>query len=126
LRLGDDVVHGVAGADRDGRFDDDDLIVLDQGRDIMRNGVDMTEIGVPVATARGCSDRDENGVGCFNGSAKIRGESQALQCDVLCHEVVEARLIDRHASLLQRIDLVHGGIDARHGEAKIRKANPGH
>ena len=58
-----------------------------------------------VATARRRADRDENGVGAFDGRRQIGGEGEAVLGDVIGDKFVETRLVNRNFAALQTLAL---------------------
>ncbi len=123
--LADDLRDLAAGADRHGRFGDDDGIAVERTCDLLGRAKDIREIGMAVAAARGRADGDEHRVGGFDGAGKIGGEGEALGGNVAGDELVEAGLIDRHFALFQAGDLTLVQIDADHFDAEFREAGAG-
>ena len=79
-----------------------------------------------VAAARGGAHRDEHRVRRSHGSSQVGGEGQAALAHVRGHKLGQARLVDRHAALRERLDLGRVDVDAAHVVPEIRKARPGH
>ena len=68
------------------------------------------------------ADRDEHRLGAVHRVGQVVGEREPAGGDVLCHQLVQARLVDRHAALMQRGELLgvglhNGDVDAELGEA---------
>ena len=74
-----------------------------------------------IAAARRRAHGDEDRVGILHGFGGIGGEEEALFTDVLGDERVEARLINRHDTGVQLVDLGLVLVDAGHDVAEIRK-----
>src|SRR3546814_2833813 len=64
----DAALHFVAGADRHGRFGDDNGIAGKRLCDFFRRRMNIAEIGMAVAAPRRCADRDEH---CIGAGARI-------------------------------------------------------
>ena len=74
-----------------------------------------------AAPGRG-ADGDEHRLGVVHRGGEVAGECQAARGDVLDHQLLEARLVDRHAAVMQRGELVgvhlhDGDVGAELGEA---------
>ena len=63
IGLADDPLDLVAGADRHGRFGDDDGKAVQRGGDLARGRVHVGEVRMAVAAPRRRADRDEHRIG---------------------------------------------------------------
>src|SRR6185369_12095616 len=59
-------------------------------------------------------------------SAEIGGEGQALAREIVLHQGVELRLIDRNPALVELGDLVCVLVDADHFESEFGETSSGH
>jgi hypothetical protein len=124
-RLLDDRFDFVAGADRHRRFGDDDRVAVHQAGDFFRRRIDVGEVRMPVAAARGRADGDEHRVGLADRLRRIGGEEQPALLDVILHQLIETRFEDRNLALLQARNFARVLIDARHRVAEIGEARAG-
>ena len=125
LRLADDALDLVAGADRYGRLGDHHSEAIERRGDLACRVIDKTEVGKAVAAARRRADRDEHRVGGFHRAGEIAGEFQPAGAGIGGDQVVQARLVDRHLTARQRGNFGGVLVDAGHVVAEIGKAGPG-
>lgn len=125
LRIGfaHDALHFVAGADRYGRFGDDDREAFHVLGDLAGGGMDVGKVGMAVAAPRRGADRDEDDVACSNARLHFRRERETSGADIVCHQLLQARLEDRYFAAPQCLDLARVLVDANDIMAEIGKAN---
>src|ERR1700730_304521 len=75
-----------------------------------------------IATARGCADRDKNGLRCGHSGGELRRKGETRLARVAHDEIIEARLEDRDIATVQGRDPFGILINAYHVVAKIGKA----
>ena len=126
IGLADQPLDLVAGADRHGRFGDDDGEAGQRSRDLARGGVDVGQVGMAIAAPRRRADRDEHGIGFGDRRGQVGGEIQPLGLDVGRHQRVEPGFEDRDFASPQRCDLAGILVDAGDLVTEIRKAGAGH
>src|SRR5690606_26595228 len=93
--LGDAGADAVAGADRHGRFYDDDAAVLHVLGNGAGNGEHMAEISRAVLVWRR-ADGDEDDAAVLDAGAGIGGEAQPAAAQIGFDQLAEARLEDRN------------------------------
>ena len=103
--LGDDPLDFVAGADRHGRFGDDDRIVLERFAHFARHGMDERQVGMPVTAPTRRAYGDEDCTSAGDALGQVRGERQAAGLDVGLDQRIEPGLVDRHHAFMQPVDL---------------------
>ena len=116
----------VAGADRHGRFGDDDGEALQRRGNLARRGMNVAQIGVAVAAPRRRADRDEHRIGLGDRRGQIGGEIQPPGLHIGGHQRIEARLENRDFAPAQGCDLVAVLVHAGDLVAEIREAGAGH
>ncbi len=121
-----DALDLVAGADRHGGLGDHHQRPLGGARHVGGGGVDVAEVGVAVAVARGRAHRDEHRLDVGDGSREIGREGQALLAHVAGDELLQPRLEDRHHALVQRGDLLGVEVDAGDVVPEVREAGARH
>ena len=121
-----DVLDLVPGSDRYGGFVDDHEVSGGLLRDGMGNRMDIFHVGVPVGRPRRRAHRDERGIGPLEGGFQVVREGEAVALDVLRHQVVEARFVDRHDALAKLLDLAAVAIDTHHAVADVCEAGARH
>ncbi len=67
--------------------------------------IDVGQVGMAVAAPRGRADGDEHRVGLAHRRSRIGGEGQPACAHVARHQLLQARLVDRHHAGLQPRDL---------------------
>ena len=83
--------------------------------------MDKAEVGEAIATARGCSNRNEHGVRIGDRAGKFCREFQPAGAAIGGDHVAQARLIDRHFAARQSGDLRLVLVDANHFVAEVGK-----
>src|SRR5215470_16328425 len=78
---------------------------------------------MPIAAARGCADRDENGFCCSHGGGQLRRKGETPLARVANDEVMEARFKDWDIATIQGRYPFRVLIHANHGMAKIGKTS---
>jgi hypothetical protein len=81
---------------------------------------------VPVAAPGRRAHGDEDRIGARDRAGQVGGEGQPPGLDVLGHQQIEPRLVDRDLALVEHLDLAGVLVDADHVMAEIRKTNPGY
>ena len=119
-----DALHLITRTDRNGRLGDDDGIIGEVLTHFLRHRIDKGQVRVAITPAAGCADRDKDGAGILDTFGQIRGEGEATGLDVLGHQRVQARFVDRHHVIVKGRDLGLVLVDAHHIMAKIGKARP--
>ena len=122
----DDLLDGVAGADRDRRFGHYHRIAGEGRGDLAGGGVDIAQVGMAVATPRRRADGDEDRICRGDGVGNVHGEAEALLLYVRGYDAFETGLIDRNVPGFERPDACLILVDARHDVAEIRKAGARH
>src|SRR5207253_197558 len=120
----EDFLDHASGADRYGRFCDDQLRPIHVLRDGPRHLFDVPQIGGTVGLRRR-ADRDENRAAGANRFGKIGAELQAPLADVAVDDLVEAGLVDRDLSLLQSLDFFGVDVDAADVVTEVGQARAG-
>jgi hypothetical protein len=123
--LAHDPLDLVAGADRHGRLGDDHRGLAQCCRDLAGGGEHEAQIGMTVAAPRRRPHRDEHRIRVGHSTRQLGGERQAPRADIAQHQILQARLEDRHHPRLQRRDLARVLVDAHHIMPEIRKTGPG-
>jgi hypothetical protein len=111
----------VAGADRHGRFGDDNGELHQRRGDFARSDVDIAQIGVAIAAPRRRSNRDEYRVGACDRRGKVGGKIQTPRLDVGGYQRIEAGFENRDFAPAQACDLAGVLVDAGDLMAKIRE-----
>ena len=108
-----------AGAHRNGRLHHEQRAVgaLRQSRD---HGLDAAEIGIARRRRRRI-DADERDLSVREQLGGIVGETQ--QIATLCHRLGRARLVDRHLTTPQALELRAVDVDAHDRVAELREAD---
>ena len=83
-RRAGDPLDFVTGSDGNGRFRDNNGFRMGKSGDFLGCRVDKGQIRVPVATARRCTDGDENGLRVTCCFRQIGGEAKPSFFDVFC------------------------------------------
>ena len=84
------------------------------------------EIGMSVAAAHRRADGEKDEIGSPTAAGEIGSEGDAPHAHIALQELVEARLVNRHAALAQlAIDLARVFVDASDRPAEFRKASGG-
>jgi hypothetical protein len=107
----DDALDLACGADRHGGLVDNHRVAVQVSGNLPRRLVHVYQVGMAVAAAGWCTHGNEYQVGFRHHRIVLRGELQPSGLDVTCHQVVQARLVDRHDALPETIDLVLVDID---------------
>ena len=81
---------------------------------------------MPVAAPCRRSNRDEHGFGASQPLGQIRRERQTPCRHVAGHQVIQARLENRHLAVLQSGNFTGVFVDTGYFMAEIREANAGH
>src|SRR5215468_6271705 len=76
-----------------------------------------------IAAARGCADRDENGLRCGHGRGQLRRKGEAPLARVANDEIMETGFKDWDIATVQGRDPFSVLINANHVVAKIGKAS---
>ena len=121
--LGHHLLDLAVGANRHGRLRHDHGVARHGLRNLFGGGHHKRQVRVPIAPARRRADGDEHRVGTINGRFEIGGERQAPGLNVLLHQRIKARLVNRHFTGLQHLDLLRVFVDADHVVAKIRETH---
>ncbi len=79
-----------------------------------------------VAASGRRADGDEHGFGAVHRGGKVAGEAEAAGVDVVCHELFQARLVDRHAAFAQGSQLVGVGLDHGYLGAEFGETGAGY
>ena len=117
----------AAGADRDGRLHDDDLVaVVHAPGDLLGGLANAAKIGLAVAVTAGGSDGDEYGLRARHGFFGLGGEGKPAGADIRSDQGFQAGLVDRNLAAPQHVDLRRVLVDADHVDAELRKAGAGH
>jgi hypothetical protein len=123
-----DPVDPSTGADRNGRFGDDDRPLAgalpQRLGDLGRDGDDIAQIGMAVAAPRRRADRDEHGVGASDRGFEVGGEAEPPGRRIAGDQLVEARFVDRDFAARQALDLVGILVDAADIDAEFGKTRP--
>ena len=118
-RLADDALDLIARADRHRRFGGHHGEAVERGSDLASRGIDVGQVGVTVAAARGGTDCDDYCVGLPNRAGKFSCELETPLAGVRSHEILEARLVDRHLAAAERRDLLIVFVDTGNFVTKI-------
>ena len=118
----DDLFDLAAGADRHGRFGDDDGVALQRRGDLFGGGIDIGQVGMAVAAAAGRADSDEDRVDAAHGGGDVGLEGQAAGADVSRDDLVQARLEDRNLAGAQGCDFFLLLVDADDVVSELRQA----
>jgi hypothetical protein len=124
--LSDDALDLVAGADRDGRLDDDDGEVLDDAGNVAGRVVHEAHVGRADLGERWRSDSDENRLRSAPGRLEAGREREPPRGLVGQYQFAQARLIDRHAAFAQIRHFALVDLDADHLVAEIGQTGPRH
>ena len=122
--LAQDMLDLVAGADRHGRFGDDDRVGIKLRRDLAHRVVDEAQIGMAVAAARRRADRDEHRLGVAD-ARRLDGEFEPALAHIGFDQIGEARLEDRDFAAIERGHLAGILVDAGHLVTEVGKAGAG-
>ena len=137
FRIGDDLNLGVlaqlaqntldlvAGADRNGRFGDDDRLRGQERRKLAHCFVHVAQIGMAVATARRRADRDEDRLGILH-PRHVGRELKPSLLHVGLDQRIKTGLEDRDLATVERLDLLGILVDADHLVTEVGKASPGY
>src|SRR5580658_10513112 len=93
--------------------------------DLGGGGEDVGEVGMTVATPRRRADGDEHRLGAIQRRSEVGGEAETAGSLVDRHELLEARLENRHLAAIETLDLVGILIDAGDRYPELREAGPG-
>ena len=126
IDLVDDAFDLVAGANRDRRFGNHNGKTGQRGCDLTGRSVDEVEISVTIATTRGRAHGDEYCLGRPYRLGEVGRKVEPAVAQVCGDDFPKSRLIDRHDTGFERVDLVGVLVDASHVMAKIGKAGPGY
>ena len=124
--LADDVLDLIARANRNCRLGDDDGEAVHVLCDLLGRGVDIRQVGMAIAAARGGPHRDEDGVRVADRVRRVQREGQPAFLDVGTDKLSQSRLEDRHHATLQPVDLARILVHADDCMAEIGKAGSGH
>ena len=80
---------------------------------------------MPVAAPGRRADRDEHGFGTLDPFREVGGEAQPAALGIRLDQRLEPRLPDRHAPLVQPVDLARILVDAAHLVPEIGEAGAG-
>ena len=116
--------HFGAGPDGDGALVHDHLVTGHRPRDFTGHFFDETQVHGPVSQRRRWN-RDEDDVRLFHAPGSAGGEAQPSGGDVLFHQFLEARLVDRDASPFQEFNLGRVIIHANHVVPDLGEAGAG-
>ena len=83
------------------------------------------QIGMSVTAAHRRADGEKHEIGVADRRGEIRREGDAPHAQIAVQELVKARLVDRHATLAQSLDLARVFVDASDRPAEFRKASGG-
>ena len=126
IRLADDQLDFIAGADRHRRFGDDHGEASKHGGNLARRGMDIAQVGVAVAAPRRRADGDKDRISLRHRRGKIGGKIQPARFDIGSHQRIEPGLEDRDFTPAQGRDLAGVLVDAGDLVTEIRKAGAGH
>ena len=124
-QIANDALDLVTGADRDGRLGDDDREGFQPRGDLAGRPVNIRQVGMSVAAPGRRADRNEHGGSAVQSVGQARGERQPPLPHVRCHELLEARLVDRDLAGIERVNLAGLLVDAGDLMTKICNAGPG-
>ena len=79
-----------------------------------------------VAAPRRRADRDEHRLGPVDRGGQVAGEGEAAGRDVVGHQLLQARFVDRHFAVAQRGELSRIGLDHRDLGAEFGEAGAGY
>ena len=118
------VLHLVGGADRHGRFRDDDLVAFHVAANRPRRGDDVLQIGGAVLAGRR-ADSNELQLRMRYARGHIGREAQTSGMLVALHDGFQAGLEDRNLARVQARDLALVEIEAEDVVAGVREAGAG-
>ncbi len=121
---GDRLANAIGGADGNGRFVDDDLVVGHAAADRGRGVEDVPHVGRAVLVGRR-ADGDELKTAVRHRGVDVGREAQAPRIDVAMDHVLQSRLVDRHAARLEHVDLACVDVEAKHVVADFGEAGAG-
>jgi hypothetical protein len=110
-----------AGADRHRALHGDDDLVLDLGQ-LVDHRPHGRQVGV-ARDGRRRADRDVHELRAVDRLGDVGREGQPLA--VPLEELVEPRLVDRHLTAPERVDLLHDDVADRDGVPQLGEARPG-
>ena len=122
----DDGFDLAARSHRHGRFRDNDGIAGQVTGKLARGVEHIGQVGMPVPAPGGRSNRDEHGIRIGDSRPEFGCEMQPAGRDVACHKVLEARLIDRHHTRSDAVDLAGILVDTGDVEAEFGKTGARH
>jgi hypothetical protein len=114
----------AAGADRHGRLGHHHRIARKRPADRLGGGIDIGQIGMPVAAPRWCPDGDEHRLGTRHRRRQIGREREPPGRRIGCHQRPQPGLEDRHLALPQPRNLRRVLVDAGDRQPKLRKTRP--
>lgn len=119
---GDEGGDEVAGADRDGALVDDHGVGLQVGRERLRGGAHLAQVGGAIGP-HGGADGDEEELGGRHGVGIGIGEGEAAGAQVALEQLFEAGLVDRGGAGAQQRQLVRVDLDTGDGVAEVGEAD---
>ena len=115
-------LQGGGGTDRDGGLAQDQVLAFQLGHQVVDDGFDVAGIGsVGAALLRGAHP-DEVHIGEGGGFGVARRKAKAPCLDVALQDLGQARLVERHLGVLQRLDLGFVNVYAQHLVAEFSHA----
>ncbi len=122
--LSDRRTDAIGGAHRHGRLVDDDLGLRHAPADIARGLDHVLHVGAAILVRRR-ADGDELQRAVRDGAVDIGGELQPAGRHVAANHGFQSGLVDRHATLLQHVDLGSVDVEAQHVIADFGQARAG-
>ena len=92
--------------------------------DIARRRQYVLQVGRTVLVGRG-ANRDELDVAVRHAGCDIGRKLQAASGAVACHDLFQARFVNRDAAVVQDVDLVLVDVETEHVVAEFRQAGAG-
>src|ERR1700730_10194130 len=114
----------AAGADRHGRFGHHHRIARQRPADRLGGGIDIGQIGMPVAAPRRRADGDEHRLGAGHRRRQIGSEKEPPRRHIGRHQRPQPGLENRHLAALQPGNLRRVLVDAGDRRPKLRKTRP--
>ena len=116
-----DPLNLVPSADGYGGFGHDHGVARQMLANLLGHSVDEGKVRMTIAAPTRSADSDENGVGALDPFGQTRSECQAACLRVRRYQIGETRLINRHDTVIQTIDLRLVLVDANHVVTEIGK-----
>mmetsp|Transcript_27227 Transcript_27227/g.49807 ORF Transcript_27227/g.49807 Transcript_27227/m.49807 type:complete len:367 (+) Transcript_27227:993-2093(+) len=127
IKIGIGLAHGLfhlpVCADRDRGFGDDDHIILGRLRDFLRSGHHIGQVRMAIAAPGGRANGYENRFGPVDGLGQIKGEGQPPRRNILGHQRIKTRLVNRNLTAFQHGNFVGVLVDAHNVMSKVGKTH---